>query len=172
MKKFLNISLVNLDQVLIDLQTAKHVKNYIQNFAHLAVCYNQVHLGRLLSLIQDQEALVTNQQSFLQLLYHNLATNFDLTNNQLLEVVMVQNSIIPWSEAVERGLNSLVPHQVIQTLCHKGLDSNWIAIVAANIKENRPVICELVQEVTILSQRLETLPLAGPRQPVVSTSTF
>ncbi|KAJ9059085.1 hypothetical protein DSO57_1006216 [Entomophthora muscae] len=90
-------------------------------------------------------------------------------NNQLSEVVTVQNSIIPWSKAVEQGLNSLVPHQVIQTLFYQGLNYIWISTVAAHIKENGPVICELIQEVTILSQRLAVLPLAGPSQPVTTT---
>ncbi|KAJ9081150.1 hypothetical protein DSO57_1017698 [Entomophthora muscae] len=169
MDRFYNISVMNLNQLCKDFQTAEHVKDYIQHFAHPAICHNQVNLGCPQSLIQDQGILVINQQSFLWLLYHNLTTNFELINNQLSEVVTVQNSIIPWSKAVERGLNSLVPHQVIQTLCHQGLDSNWIVTVAAYIKENRPVICELVQEVIILSQRLSALPMAGPSQPVIYT---
>ncbi|KAJ9072735.1 hypothetical protein DSO57_1024234 [Entomophthora muscae] len=60
-----------------------------------------------------------------------------------------------------QGLNSLVPHQVVQTLRHQGLDSNRIATVTAHIKENRTVICELVQEVTILRQFSGSTPLDG-----------
>ncbi|KAJ9048016.1 hypothetical protein DSO57_1039167 [Entomophthora muscae] len=67
----------------------------------------------------------------------------------------VQNSIIPWSKAAKQGMNSLISHQVIQTFCCQGLDSNWISIVAAHIKENELVIWELVHE--------------GPSQPVIST---
>ncbi|KAJ9058595.1 hypothetical protein DSO57_1010825 [Entomophthora muscae] len=75
----------------------------------------------------------------------------------------------PLFEAFKQGLNFLIPHQVIQTLCHQGLDSNWVTTEAAHIKENGPIIRELVQEVTILSQHLAALPLTGPSQPVIST---
>ncbi|KAJ9074594.1 hypothetical protein DSO57_1004734 [Entomophthora muscae] len=46
MERFCNISM--------DLCTAEHGKDYIQHFSHPAICHNQVHLGRLQSLIQDQ----------------------------------------------------------------------------------------------------------------------
>ncbi|KAJ9073960.1 hypothetical protein DSO57_1011179 [Entomophthora muscae] len=40
MERFCNISMVNLDQLCKDLQTAEHVKDYIQHFAQPAICHN------------------------------------------------------------------------------------------------------------------------------------
>ncbi|KAJ9054013.1 hypothetical protein DSO57_1018889 [Entomophthora muscae] len=40
MERFCKISLVNPNQLCKDLQTAEHVKDYIQHFAHQAICHN------------------------------------------------------------------------------------------------------------------------------------
>ncbi|KAJ9067267.1 hypothetical protein DSO57_1001375 [Entomophthora muscae] len=40
MERFCNISMVNINQLCKDLQTAEHVKDYIQHFAHPSICHN------------------------------------------------------------------------------------------------------------------------------------
>ncbi|KAJ9059070.1 hypothetical protein DSO57_1006202 [Entomophthora muscae] len=97
---FQNLSHVNPNQLCCDLRTVKHIKNYLQQFTHPAICHNQMHLGRIQSLVYDQGILIYNQQTLLQVLYSELGNTFTTVNQYLAKVTNVQNTLLHWVNAI------------------------------------------------------------------------
>ncbi|KAJ9075684.1 hypothetical protein DSO57_1033572 [Entomophthora muscae] len=71
-----------------------------------------MHLGCIQSLLHDQGILVSNQQTFLQVLYSELGKTFTTINQYLAEVTNAQNTMLHWVGAIERGIAKLVPAHV------------------------------------------------------------
>ncbi|KAJ9082608.1 hypothetical protein DSO57_1002983 [Entomophthora muscae] len=129
-----------------------------------------MHLGFIQILVHDQEILVSNQQTFLQVLYSELGNTFTTVNQYFAEVTNAQNTMLHCVNAIERGIAKLVPAHLVQTLTHQGVDINWISVVKNHVLMTGPMVQSLTHEVEVLSCHLATIPSFNPTPAAMNNS--
>lgn len=142
-----------------DLTTADMIRAYLYQFAHPAICQNQMVLAQNQLDMNHLRQLIMENNQVVNQLYGNLNIDIPRIQESMNELHDYQQKLAKWTGVLESALQKYIPDAVVQIMRQLGLDTNWIASTTHHVSRSEEVLDAVVQEIDCISQSLSQLEL-------------